>query len=121
MTEAEAKEVLGIVPDSGDILKGAELRVFGQYLDQRVMMKKAIKEFEAKIKAIDEKLIGSLADHDCEKVMHGLFRVAIITKTNSRLDKEKLLKNGVPAGVIALSMVNTQFSYLDVREKKDED
>jgi len=48
----------------------------------------------------------------------GIEIVSIITKTNSRLDKTKLLENGCPADVIAKSMVESQSSFLEVREIK---
>jgi hypothetical protein len=122
MNQAEAKQEIGLVPDVRDVLHGAELRSFGHYVDKRMTLKAKIKEMEEEITAINGELTGILAVHDVTTgLMHGNYKCQIISKENKRLDKEKLLENGVSASIIAKSTVTTQSSYLDVREVKGKD
>lgn len=119
LNEAEAKEQLNIVPDVRDVFKGSDLRVFSQYVDKRMALKAQRDAIEDEMAALSEKLTRFLADNDVDRVQHGLVRVQIISKENSRLDKDLLLHNGVPAAIIAKSMKVTHSSYLDVREVKE--
>jgi hypothetical protein len=104
--------------DIRNVLEGNELIAFSKEVDRRVELKNQIKELEGLVKVIDEKLLITLCEKDCDRTICGTHRVNIVTKTNTRLDKEKLLLNGVPANVIQLSTVTSQSSFLEVREIK---
>lgn len=116
--EANAKVELGIVPMANDVFRGSDLRSFSMNIQKRIMLKDTIKAAELQIKDIDEVLTGAMSNKDTEALMWGNHKVEIITKTNNRLVKEKLIENGVSAQVIADSMVTSYSSYLQVREIK---
>jgi hypothetical protein len=108
-----------VVKDEIEVLDGEDLGIFQDAVDRRIELKGMIKLMEAEIKDLDNDiLIPALTKHDVDKLAHGNYNVSIITKTNSRLDKTKLLENGCPADVIAKSMVESQSSFLEVREIK---
>lgn len=108
-----------IVKDAREVFNGDTLDQFSRLVEDRLNAKVAIAQAEKIVKQVDEKLTELMALNDCDKVMHGRHRCQIISKTNSRLDKEKLMMNGVPVAVIERSMTVSYSSYLEIREIKD--
>lgn len=104
--------------DAREVFEGLQLSEFGQLVDHRTLLRQRKRDLESQIEDLDEKIVRLLADHDCERVQHGNVRCQIITKENKRLDKERLLMNGVAMRVIEASTVTTYSTYLDVRETK---
>jgi hypothetical protein len=116
--EANAKVESRTVPMVNDIFEGSDLKSFSIRVQRRISLKDMIKIMEKEIEEIDERLTGQLASKDSIVVAWGDYRVEIVSKTNNRLVKEKLIENGVSAQVIANSMVTSYSSYLQVREIK---
>lgn len=109
-----------IVKDAREVFNGeAELDEFSRLVESRIIAKDAIKHYEAAVKKVDEQLVRLMTQRDCDRVQHGQHRCQIISKTNSRLDKELLMLNGCPAKVIEASMKVSHSSYLEIREIKD--
>jgi hypothetical protein len=111
-------EVEQVTPNAHDILPGDSLKQFIPLANERIDLKQQKDIIEARIKELNDLLTPIIAELEVPKAGYCGFVFNIITKTNTKLSKEKLIENGVSASVIAASTTSSQSSYLEVREQK---
>lgn len=86
--------------------------------DERIELKRQKDVIEVRIKELNDLLTPLVCEEATAKVDYGGYTFGIVTRTNEKLDREKLLLNGVAASVIAASITTSTSSFLDVREIK---
>lgn len=114
----KANSEVVVIPSVIDVLKDDELMSFLNVAEERIELKKDKDRIEARIKELNDDLTNALASADVPKAVFAGYVFQIVSKTNSKLSKEKLIENGVSATVIAKSMIESQSSYLEVREQR---
>ena len=112
----------GIIKDAREVFGGGTgaFHQFGHWAEQYLDLKSQRDKIDQEIESLGlrDKLTRAMAEVDVAKVIHGHHQFNIITKVNKKLDRVRLLENGVSASVIDASTITSESSYLEVRERK---
>jgi hypothetical protein len=117
--EVEAKEQIGIIPDSSEVF-GKRAAIFDNIVEERTQMKAVMKGLEEELKVLDKKIETFLADTPSKTVLSNGARVTQCQNPGqSKLSKELLIEHGVAATVIAECTVpGKAYSYILVSPPK---
>jgi hypothetical protein len=117
--EVEAKEQIGIIPDSSEVF-GKRAATFDNIVEERTQMKAVMKGLEEELKVLDKKIETFLADTPSKTVLSNGSRVTQCQNPGqSKLSKELLIEAGVAATVIAeCTIPGKAYSYILVTAPK---
>lgn len=118
MTEQQALQELGVVPESKDVF-GKRAKSFDALVDAITAAQAEKKQAEMEIKTLQTKLESLFADSDSKTILSAGRRVTLVLSSNSHLDRKALLESGVPADVIVRCTKQTQYTFVKVTAAKE--